>query len=190
MKTNKTAVIPDALLQVLHQQGVIAYPTEAVFGLGCSADSDIALQRLLTLKQRPWQKGLILVAANYQQLQPYLDQTQLTEQHQQILHRHWPGPITYVLPAAKGLSPLLIGEHQNIAVRVSAHLQVQQLCLAWGKPLVSTSANLSGQAACRTIEQVKQQFGDDFPVLAGQVDKRANPSMIVDMISGQVLRPS
>lgn len=190
MKANEVAQIPDALLQVLQQQGVIAYPTEAVFGLGCDPDSDIALQRLLSLKQRPWQKGLILVAANYQQLQPYIDERQLTVQHQQRLASDWPGPITYVIPARKTLSSWLIGEHQSIAVRVSAHQQVQQLCLAWGKPLVSTSANLSGQAACRTVEQVKQQFGADFPVLAGPVNKQANPSMIIDIISGQILRAS
>ncbi len=176
------------VLQALNQQQVIAYPTEAVFGLGCNPDSEHAVEALLTLKRRPREKGLILIADNYQQLLPYIDDSQLSEQRLEEILACWPGPVTWVMPAKASTPDWLTGQFNSLAVRVSDHPLVKALCQQFGKPLVSTSANLTTLPPCRTDEEVKQQFGDDFPVLRGAVGGRENPSEIKDALTGQLIR--
>lgn len=176
------------LVNKLNQQCVIAYPTEAVFGLGCDPDSSSAVEHLLNLKKRPWQKGLILVAANYQQLANYIDDSKLTDEQKNAVFASWPGPVTWVMPVKNRLPNWLTGEFDSLAVRVSAHPAVKELCLRFGKPLVSTSANLNGMPPCRTYLEVKQQFGSDFPVLNGSVGGRQNPSEIRDALTGKLFR--
>ncbi len=176
------------ILHLLHQQKVIAYPTEAVFGLGCDPDSEKAINRLLALKQRHWQKGLILIAAHYAQLRPYIDDAQLSVKQRERIFSSWPGPITWVFPARANVPRKLRGRFSTLAVRVSDHPLVYQLCSLYGKPLVSTSANLSGCQPCRTVEEVRKQFGPDFPILSGNVGGRMNPSEIRDALTGEQLR--
>jgi L-threonylcarbamoyladenylate synthase len=176
------------VLWVLQQEGVIAYPTEAVFGLGCDPDSEKAVNALLALKQRPWQKGLILIAANYEQLKPYVDDSMLSEVQRETIFSCWPGPVTWVIPARPETPRWLTGSFDSLAVRVSDHPLVQQLCLQYGKPLVSTSANLSGHEPCRTDEEVRIQFGPSLPVLLGRVGGRLNPSEIRDALTGKQFR--
>ncbi len=176
------------VLRALQQEEVIAYPTEAVFGLGCDPDSEKAVNALLALKQRPWQKGLILIAANYEQLKPYVDDTALTDTQREAIFSFWPGPVTWVIPARPETPRWLTGSFDSLAVRVSDHPLVQQLCSQYGKPLVSTSANLSGQEPCRTTEEVRVQFGSSLPVLDGLVGGRLNPSEIRDALTGKQFR--
>jgi L-threonylcarbamoyladenylate synthase len=176
------------IIAALENQQVIAYPTEAVFGLGCDPDSEQAVKQLLALKQRPWEKGLILIAADYAQLAPYIDDGALNEQQRAAIFASWPGPVTWVIPARPQTPALLTGRFSSLAVRVSDHPLVQQLCRQFGKPLVSTSANLSGEEPCRTVAEVIQQFGDAFPVLAGNVGGRLNPSEIRDALTGEQIR--
>ncbi|MFI8418570.1 L-threonylcarbamoyladenylate synthase type 1 TsaC [Serratia sp. NPDC078593] len=177
-----------SIITALNNQRVIAYPTEAVFGLGCDPDSEQALNELLALKQRPWEKGLILIAADYAQLLPYIDESQLSEPQRTAIFASWPGPVTWVIPAKATTTRLLTGRFSSLAVRVSDHPLVQQLCREFGKPLVSTSANLSGQPPCRTAREVMQQFGEHFPVLSGNVGGRQNPSEIRDALTGEQIR--
>lgn len=176
------------VLQALQQEEVIAYPTEAVFGLGCDPDSEKAVNALLALKQRPWQKGLILIATNYEQLKPYVDDAALTDSQRETIFSVWPGPVTWVIPTRPETPRWLTGSFDSLAVRVSDHPLVQQLCSQYGKPLVSTSANLSGQEPCRTTEEVRIQFGSSLPVLAGLVGGRLNPSEIRDALTGKQFR--
>ncbi|CNL17716.1 sua5 YciO YrdC YwlC family protein [Yersinia intermedia] len=183
---NRTAL--SDVLQALQQEEVIAYPTEAVFGLGCDPDSEKAVNALLALKQRPWQKGLILIAANYEQLKPYIDDAALTDSQRETIFSVWPGPVTWVIPARPETPRWLTGSFDSLAVRVSDHPLVQQLCSQYGKPLVSTSANLSGQEPCRTTEEVRIQFGSSLPMLAGLVGGRLNPSEIRDALTGKQFR--
>lgn len=187
MQNNPTAELA-ALVQTLRRHQVIAYPTEAVFGLGCDPDSEAAVQALLAIKQRPWTKGLIIVAANYQQLLPYVDDAKLTDAQRERLFAHWPGPITWVVPARRETPRWLTGQFTTLAVRVSAYAPVQQLCLAFGKPLVSTSANLTGQPPSRSAAEVRQQLGHNFPVLDLPVEGRLNPSEIRDAVTGELIR--
>jgi len=178
----------NAVLDALKRQQVVAYPTEAVFGLGCDPDSEQAVEALLSLKQRPREKGLILIADDYQQVAPYIDDTQLSLAQKQRIWATWPGPVTWVMPAKKTTPDWLTGQFSSLAVRVTDHVLVKQLCRAFGKPLVSTSANLSGLSPCRDAEEVVAQFGQTFPVLRGDVGGRKNPSEIRDALSGNVIR--
>lgn len=175
-------------LERLRQAEVIAYPTEAVFGLGCDPDSEVAVMRLLALKKRPVEKGLILIAANYSQLSPYIADEQLSECQKERIFARWPGPVTWVMPANEKTPRWLTGRFSSLAVRVSDHPDVARLCNALGKPLVSTSANLSGLPPCRNAAEVLVQFGADFPVLMGNTGGRLNPSEIRDAITGELIR--
>ena len=160
-------------IESLEKNAVIAYPTEAVFGLGCDPDSEQAVNALLQIKSRPAEKGLILIAANYQQLLPYISNELLTDEQRERMFSHWPGPVTFVVPSRA--PRWLRGQFDSLAIRVSNHPDVQELCLAYGKPLVSTSANFSGQEPCRNVQEVTERFGHDFPVLQGETGGRLNP---------------
>ncbi len=180
-------IIAEAI-EVLKQENVIAYPTEAVFGVGCDPDSETAVTRLLELKQRPIEKGLILIAASFEQLKPYIDDSMLTDAQRKAVFSRWPGPVTFVFPAQSSTPRWLTGHFDSLAVRVTDHALVVALCQAYGKPLVSTSANLSGLPPCRTVEEVRAQFGADFPVVEGDTGGRLNPSEIRDALTGEQFR--
>lgn len=167
---------------------VIAYPTEAVFGLGCDPDNQVAVETILALKRRSRDKGLILIAADYAQLQPYVDDSVLSEKQKRTLLATWPGAITWVMPARANTPYWLRGRFDTLAVRVSAHPIVRQLCMAFSKPLVSTSANLNGLPACRTDGEVNAQFGDQVILVTGSLGGNANPSEIRDAMTGKLIR--
>lgn len=171
--------------RVIQQGGVIAYPTEAVWGLGCDPTNEQAIQKILQLKQRPWQKGLVMVAASWQQLEPWL--LPLSDTDLALVNSSWPGPISWVLPCKPEVSRWLKGEHQTLAVRVSAHPLVKALCELCG-PLVSTSANPAGLEPARSAQQVAEYFTHqlDFIVL-GELGGREQPSEI-RTLDGQRLR--
>ncbi|MGL5727947.1 MAG: Sua5/YciO/YrdC/YwlC family protein [Plesiomonas sp.] len=188
MTVNSTTVLSE-LVMALQKGNVVAYPTEAVFGVGCDPDNPHAIAALLALKQRSVEKGLILIAAEYQQLKPYIDETQLTPDRLMDIQHTWPGPVTWVMPAKQGVSTWLTGQFSSIAVRVSAHPDVQRLCQAFGKPITSTSANLSGLPPCKTVEQVRAQFASSpLLLMEGVVGGRENPSEIRDALTGNVFR--
>ena len=182
-------VLPADVAELVEQGGVIAYPTEAVYGLGCDPDNDEAINQLLQIKQRPWQKGLILVAGDYQQLLSYIDESQLSAPQLAFAQSKWPGPFTFIMPIKPGLSKLLSGTFDSIAVRVTAHEGVKALCAAIDKPIVSTSANLSGQEPALSASAVKQQFeGIISGLVIGELGSQASPSTIIDARSGTIIR--
>ena len=169
--------------------GLLAYPTEAVFGLGCDPADWNAVQRLLTLKNRSWRKGLILIASEKRQLEPWVQEFRDCWLPQ--LDKSWPGPITWLLPAARACPAWLTGEHDTLAVRVTAHPLVRRLCDILDAALVSTSANTSGQRPARSVLDIRLRFGTriDF-VLPGPLGDRKQPTEIRDLKSGQVIRQS
>lgn len=172
----------------LQAGGVIAYPTEAVWGLGCDPFNEKAVRRILDLKRRPVDKGLILVAADMQQLGELL--APLTDQQRQTLAESWPGPVTWLIPDEHALYPAWIrGQHASVAIRVSAHPVVQALCVAFGGPLVSTSANAAGEAEIKSRSRIEQQFGSSIDcIVDGELGAETRPSQIRDLESGSVLR--
>lgn len=164
---------------------VIAYPTEAVFGLGCDPLDGGAVRRLLAIKGRPLSKGLILIAADFDQLKPFL--ASLPAADAATVSASWPGPVTWVLPAAPDLPSWLSGGRPTIAVRVTAHPIAAALCRAAGSALVSTSANPTGRPPARTELQVRQRCsGVDF-IVHGPTGGRRRPTEI-RALGGELLR--
>ncbi len=166
--------------------GLLAYPTEAVYGLGCDPRNGAAVQRLLTLKRRPARKGLILIGADFEQLRPFV-RTLDTEGMAPVLGS-WPGPTTWLLPAADGVPTWLRGAHEGLAVRVTAHPVAAALCRACAGPLVSTSANPSGRPPARTPSQVRLRCPGLDRILHGPLGGAPTPSTIRDATTGRVLR--
>ncbi|MEJ2553738.1 MAG: Sua5/YciO/YrdC/YwlC family protein [Gammaproteobacteria bacterium] len=171
---------------ILHLGGIIAYPTEGVWGLGCDPTDAQAVLRLLMLKHRPWQKGLILIAADYEQLAPFVTATPALLKR---VRATWPGPVTWLLPARDGTPPWLCGIHRSLAVRVTAHPVAAALCRRFGGALVSTSANLSGRPAARRQLQVRRYFGAGLDyIVPGPLGPQQGATEIRDAISGSVIR--
>lgn len=176
-----------AAVSALHRGGVIACPTEAVWGLSCDPDNEAAVAQLLALKGRPVSKGLLLVAASESQIEFLL--SDLSPQQRQTLAKVWPGPVTWLLPHRGRVPSWICGEHATVAVRVSAHPVVRALCSAWGGPLVSTSANLAGARPAREAFQVRRFFGEGLDyLLPGRIGAEARPTSIRDLGSGQIIR--
>ncbi|HYG32268.1 MAG TPA: Sua5/YciO/YrdC/YwlC family protein [Methylophilaceae bacterium] len=175
------------LRHYLRSGGVIAYPTESCYGLGCAPDNYRAVQRLLAIKGRPERKGLILIAGRFTQLQPYL--APLKPAQVAELHTKWPGPHTWLVPASRHCPFWLTGRHPTLAVRLTAHLPAAQLCNDAGMALVSTSANRSGQRPARTARECAALFGKQVRIIPGRIGKRRRPSTIQDFVSGKIIRP-
>lgn len=175
--------------EVFTQGGIIAYPTEAVFGLGCDPDNDEAVNKLLLLKERSVDKGLILLAANYDQLLPYLNDNAINQEQRSLILSRWPGALTQVLPASSNISPLLCGVFDSIAVRVTNHPDVVALCKLTNKAIVSTSANLSGQPPATIWQQVEQKLGDKVDyIIKTDTLNFLKPTSIINGLTGSVIR--
>ena len=171
---------------LLKRGGVIAYPTEAVFGLGCDPCSEAAVRRLLAIKHRSMSKGLILIASSLKQLQPFIILD--SAQHASVAAT-WPGPVTWLIPARKSVPKWLRGRHSTLAVRVTAHPLAAALCTAWGGVLVSTSANVSTKAPARDALSVRCRLGSQLDyVLPGPVGHAERPTEIRDLITGRIYR--
>jgi len=182
-------ISPHTAIPILNEGGMIAYPTEAVWGLGCDPANEQSVMRLLALKQRPVEKGVILVAADLAQLGHWANLDALPAARRQAVLDTWPGPQTWVVPMGERAPRWISGTHPGIAVRVSAHPVVQALCRAFQGPLVSTSANLAGQPPPR-------QRGEIDPGLLAQIDalvegrtgRLSQPTPIRDARTGERLR--
>jgi L-threonylcarbamoyladenylate synthase len=174
--------------EYLTQGKVIAYPTEAVWGLGCDPNNRDAVERIAQLKKREIGKGLILVAANIDQLGTLLDS--LSEEQVATLEAGWPGPVTWLIPDPRDIIPIWIkGNHQSVAIRVSAHPIVQKLCLEFGSPIVSTSANTGGEQEIRSRLILQQQFASSIDyIVSGELGTQSRTSEIRDLVSGKIIR--
>ncbi|WP_202845476.1 L-threonylcarbamoyladenylate synthase [Luteimonas saliphila] len=176
-------------IAVLRRGGVIAYPTEGVWGLGCDPFDEAAVLRLLALKQRPVDKGLILVAATLAQLDGLADWSALPLGARDEVQSFWPGPHTWIVPASDAVPRWIRGEHDGVAVRVSAHPVVAALCTAFEGALVSTSANVAGDPAPRTRAELAPRIcaGIDL-IVTGETSGLAQPTDIRDARNGRQLR--
>jgi L-threonylcarbamoyladenylate synthase len=174
------------LRHYLKRGGVIAYPTESCYGLGCAPRNSHAIRRLLQLKRRSVSKGLILIASDARQLRPFVATLPPALQHR--MHVPWPGPHTWLAPAARGCPAWLRGAFDTIAVRVTAHPGAARLCRLAGMALVSTSANLSGGKPAKTAAECRRLFGRRVLVVPGRIGARRRPSSIVNLASGEIHR--
>ncbi|KJZ14539.1 tRNA threonylcarbamoyladenosine biosynthesis protein RimN [Halomonas sp. S2151] len=185
MSDSDSSLVP--VVDALRRGGVIAYPTEAVWGLGCDPDNEEALTRLLRLKRRDPAKGVILIAATIEQFAPWLEG--LPADLHAPLVASWPGPNTWLVPD-NGRTPSLVrGCHDKVALRVSDHPGVQALCRAFGGPLVSTSANRAGEAPAMSEADIRRIFGNELDaVVPGALGGNPRPSTIRDLLSRETLR--
>ena len=165
----------------------MAYPTEAVYGLGCDPWNAGTFLRLLTIKHRGIEKGVILIGASFSQLLPFVEEPE--QQARRRLDADWPGPVSWLLPVRPGVPYWLTGGRKTLAVRVTAHREAALLCDFFGGALVSTSANISGRAPARSALGVRRRFGSavDY-VLTGQVGSERQPSEIRDAFTDRVIR--
>lgn len=177
---------PRRLAAHLRRGGLIAYPTESCYGLGCDPDNRQAVLRLLKLKRRPQHKGLILIASHYHQLTRYLLPQPL--EGQQKLSQDGARAITYLMPAKASCPRWLRGAHDTLAVRLTGHPYAKLLCRSVNSALVSTSANRSGLRPAKTFAQCQRLFGSKVMVLPGRVGRRRNPSTICNWADGRIAR--
>lgn len=169
--------------------GIVAYPTEAVYGLGCDPYNAAAAVRLLELKQRPIDQGLILIGARKRHIAPFV--ASLGKSMRARIDKTWPGPYTWLLPAAPDTPYWIRGDHQTVAVRITAHPIAAALCDAVGGALVSTSANRHGRAPARSALQARLQFGGHIDcIVCGAVGPQRRPTEIRDATSGRIVRPA
>ncbi|WP_286240670.1 L-threonylcarbamoyladenylate synthase [Neptuniibacter halophilus] len=175
-------------VRAIRRGGVIAYPTEAVWGLGCDPFNEDAVSHLLAIKRRPMHKGLVLVAADLQQIDFLLQD--LSDDEYTKVTANWPGPYTWILPDKRGLIPHWIkGKHDAVAVRVSAHKQVKRLTEAYGSFIVSTSANPAAHDPAKDSLRVKTYFGEKLDyLLPGELGDLAQPTQIRDLKSDRLVR--
>ncbi|MDP2126873.1 MAG: L-threonylcarbamoyladenylate synthase [Pseudohongiella sp.] len=181
--------------EILWAGGVIAYPTEAVWGLGCDPENKQACLSLLQIKQRQAEKGMILIAGKLDQFAALL--APLSAEQRAVLTKAWQqqektGAVTMLVPDLLDQVPWWVkGQHPAVALRVSQHPLVQSLCEAFGGALVSTSANVSGKQAALSRLTVQRQLGAqlDF-IVPGELGGEKNPSRIIDLETGKTLRAS
>ncbi len=175
-------------IHICETGGVIAYPTEAVFGLGCLPLNEESVKRILKLKQRSVDKGLILVASNIEQLESYADFSKVVDM--QSIYDSWPGSVTWLVPARDKTPYWLTGNHKTLAVRVSAHLVVRALCEELG-PIVSTSANPQAASPAKTSQQVFSYFKTEIDyVIPANITNTLDPTEIRDAQTGDIVRLS
>ncbi len=169
----------------LKQGKIIAYPTEAVYGLGCDPFNQQAVEAVLALKHRSQSKGLILLIADWSQLTPLIEP--ISDELLEPVRASWPGPVTWIFPKASTMPDWLTGQHHGIAIRMSAHPIAHQLCV--NGPVVSTSANISGQNSAIDIAGLRLQFPQGIDaVLTGELGGLSQPSRIFDVTTGVCLR--
>jgi L-threonylcarbamoyladenylate synthase len=177
----------DLACHALAAGGVIAYPTEGVWGLGCEPLNRHACARILRLKGRGARKGFILLASDFAQVTPFLAHVSKPKLAPAL--KTWPGPATWLLPAASWVPAHLTGGRDTLAVRVTAHPVARALCAQYGGPIVSTSANRAGRPPARTALAVQRRFGEALDyVLPGALGGLARPTPIRDLATGRLLR--
>jgi len=166
---------------------VIAYPTEGVWGLGCLPESEQATMKILELKNRTWDKGLILLGSEFSQLEPYIN---LSGDEARTLEKSAGEGITYLVGKSDKVPLWISGSHQQVAVRISNHKTVKGICEAVEQPIVSTSANLSGKPAAKTRLQVIRYFKHQVDyIVPGAIGGGQGASKIVDLKTGTLIRP-
>ncbi len=181
----KTIVNLDEARKEIQQGSVLAYPTEAVYGLGCDPFNEYAVHRILELKQRSIIQGMIVIISNWSQLWPLIDA--VSPAALKAVEATWPGPTTWIFPRSPLVPDWVSGKYPSIAIRMTAHPIAAQLCATM--PVVSTSANLHGQEPARDVIELQSQFpmGIDG-IVAGSLGHATKPSAIYDLLSGACLR--
>lgn len=181
-----TLLTPDEAAETMRAGGVVAYPTEAIFGLGCDPRNEGAVRRILALKQRPEAMGLILIGSRFEQFGDWVGDADPA-----AALATWPGPVTWLFPRAAETPGWIAGDHSTQAIRVTAHEVSRAICEAFGGPVVSTSANPHSAPPARAAGEVEAYFGEFIQgIVAGPLGGLDNCSEIRDLATGEILRPA
>ena len=171
-------------IAVLREGGVIAYPTEFCFGLGCDPQNQQAVERILEIKQRGVAQGLILIASTVEQVVEYADLMMLERAEE--IKASWPGPNTWIIPVTSHTPNWIKGEHSSVAMRVTDHPLVRALCDGFGGAIVSTSANRHGQESLVSAEQVEAEMSDEVDlIMRGDLSPNSGERLASRLIHGQ-----
>ncbi len=171
----------DKVASALKRGAVIVYPTETSYGLGCDATNTKAVERIFLIKGRPKSKGLVVLARSVEDALQYVEMSKKAEM---LAREHWPGPLNLVLPIQEDSSIIRnCSREQFQAMRVSSHPFVQKLMKVFDRPLVSTSANVSGEEAIYNAGEVMKIFADqefkpDLVVDGGVIPKRPGSTVV------------
>ena len=175
--------------EILKQGGVVIAPTEGLYGVSCLASNDRAVERVIKVKERSSAKGLIVAVSSFEMAQSLIDFSKLISGNIDFMLSMWPGPHTFIVPAAKSVSSLVTGGRDNIALRFTAFSTLQRLCELSGGPLISSSANISGQPPLMTLSDLNAVFGGKVDyILDLPCQGLKGPSSIHDAITGKLLR--
>lgn len=167
---------------------IFAYPTEAVYGLGCNPFDEAAVNRIIHLKGRTANQRFIIIASDWEQISPFIS-SDINPDLFIPVKASWPGPFTWVFPAAKNTPAWLVNANNTIALRITAHPIAQELCRMAGHSLISTSANFTGQLPCKTYAESLDTFAHHADqIIPGEVDLSLKPTSIRDVLTGAFLR--
>lgn len=175
----------EKITAILKGGGIIAYPTESCYGLGCDPDNEQAVMKIITLKKRAVDQGVIIIGANLDSLKPYCDTLKAPDIKK--IAKTWPGPTTWLVPSSTHY--WLRGKHPTLAMRVPDHVGAREICTHFGKPIVSTSANPHHFASAKTADAVYDYFNASVDLIVpGKIGKRQTPSTIIDLKTQKTIR--
>lgn len=182
MKINKEEQEPaiSRAMEILSSGGIVAFPTESFYGLGVDAANEEAVKQIFKLKLRPMNQPLLLLISSADMLDNYVEE--IPDVADKLIEQFWPGGLTIVFKASKSLSPMLTASTGKIGIRLSSHPVANALAESLGKPVTGTSANISGQPACSTAQEVFKALGDKVDlILDGGTTKGGKGSTILDV---------
>jgi L-threonylcarbamoyladenylate synthase len=169
------------------KKGVIAHPTDTIYGLGCLANNSFGIRKIIELKKRDISKGFILLASDIGYLLPYID-CQISEDLLEQLSLPTKSPTTFLVPKSEELPPLLAGGNELLAVRITSNPLIKFFCEETESALISTSANLQGKKAASTQRELKSYFGNQLDYVLPPSGYNSEPSKIINLMTGERLR--
>lgn len=173
----------EAALAAISAGGIVLYPTDTLYGIGCDATNAASVKKLRALKQRDSAKPLSILVSDFAMLLRYC---RVSPEQEKILHALLPGPYTFILPLKKRLP---VSETLEVGIRVPEHAFMRTVSRSLGIPIVTTSANLSGEPGADELTGVAREIlsGCDLAIDGGKC-KYAQGSTVIDLIRMKVLR--
>ena len=166
---------------------VLVHPTESIWGLGCDALNESAIDLIFKIKKRPLDKNLILLVDSYSSIRNFV--INLNPDQEKLINEKWPGPYTFLFKYNKTLPSHLMNDTGKIAIRVSNHLPIKHLLQAYKGFMISTSANLSGQSNINCPNKILETFtNDDLAYYDESLGNQLKPSQIIDLETGIIIR--
>jgi len=169
------------------KKGVIAHPTDTIYGLGCLANNPVGIQKIIQLKNRDLNKGFILLASDIRFLILYINSA-ISRDLLKKISLPSENPTTFLVPKSEELSPLLAGGNEFLAIRITSNSLIKFFCEKTDSALISTSANLQGKKAATTKREIKRYFGNELDYALPPSRYNSQPSRIINLITGKRIR--